>query len=68
MFANSVQLPLLRQTARERLYRCYVAQKRPRTRETLAANLRMLMDLKDWTQVQLAQKEALTGNLLHSSS
>lgn len=66
MTATGTQLPLLRQTARERLYRCYVAPKRPSTRETLAKNLRTLMAIRDWTQVQLAEKSGISQTMISS--
>lgn len=66
MTATATQLPLLRQTARQRLYRCYVAPKRPSTRETLAKNLKTLMAIRDWNQVQLAEKSGVSQTMISS--
>jgi transcriptional regulator with XRE-family HTH domain len=66
MTATGTQLSLLRQTATQRLYRCYVAPKRPNTRETLAKNLRTLMTIRDWTQVDLAGKSGVSQTMISS--
>lgn len=66
MTATGTQLPLLRQTATQRLYRCYVAPARPNTRKTLANNLRTLMRIRDWTQVQLAEKSGVSQTMISS--
>lgn len=66
MTATGTQLSLLRQTATQRLYRCYVAPKRPSTRETLAKNLKTLMTIRDWTQVQLAEKSGVSQTMISS--
>lgn len=66
MSATGTQLPLLRQTATQRLYRCYVAPKRPSTRETLSKNLRTLMKIRNWTQVQLAEKSGVSQTMISS--
>lgn len=66
MTATGPQLSLLRQTATQRLYRCYVAPKRPSTRETLAKNLRTLMTLRDWKQPQLAEKSGVSQTMISS--
>lgn len=66
MTATGTQLSLLRQTATQRLYRCYVAPKRPNTRETLAKNLGTLMKIRDWTQVDLAGKSGVSQTMISS--
>lgn len=66
MGATSVQLPLLRQTATQRLYRCYVAPKRPNTRNSLAKNLRTLMAIRDWNQVELSKKSSVSQRMISS--
>jgi transcriptional regulator with XRE-family HTH domain len=66
MTATGAQLSLLRQTATQRLYRCYVAPKRPSTREALSKNLRTLMTIRDWTQVQLAEKSGVSQTMISS--
>lgn len=66
MTATGTQLSLLRQTATQRLYRCYVAPKRPNTRETLAKNLRTLMMIRSWTQTDLAGKSGVSQTMISS--
>lgn len=66
MTATGTQLSLLRQTATQRLYRCYVSPKRPNTRETLAKNLRTLMDVRGWNQVELAGKSGVSQTMISS--
>lgn len=66
MTATGTQLPLLRQTATQRLYRCYVPSKRPSTRESLANNVRTLMTIRGWTQVQLAEKSGISQTMISS--
>lgn len=66
MGATGTQLSLLRQTASQRLYRCYVAPKRPSTRDTLATNIKTLMTLRGWTQVQLAEKSGVSQTMISS--
>jgi transcriptional regulator with XRE-family HTH domain len=66
MGATGPQLSLLQQTAAQRLYRCYVAPKRPSTRDTLAKNLRTLMTIRDWTQVQLSEKSGVSQTMISS--
>lgn len=66
MSATGTQLSLLRQTATQRLYRCYVAPKRSSTRDTLAGNLKTLMALRSWTQVQLAEKSGVSQTMISS--
>lgn len=59
-----MQLPLLHQTARERLHHVRVSVKRPTTRETLARNLRVLMGMRDWSQVDLAKKSGVSQRMI----
>lgn len=66
MTATGPQLSLLRQTATQRLYRCYVAPKRTSTRDTLARNLKTLMTIRGWTQVQLAEKSGVSQTMISS--
>lgn len=66
MSATGPQLSLLRQTATQRLYRCYVAPKRPNTRDTLAKNLKTLMTIRDWTQAQLSEKSGVSQTMISS--
>lgn len=66
MTSTGPQLSLLRQTATQRLYRCYVAPKRLNTRETLAKNLKTLMTIRGWTQVQLAEKSGVSQTMISS--
>lgn len=66
MTATGPQLSLLRQTATQRLYRCYVAPKRPNTRETLAKNLKTLMEIRGWTQTQLSEKSGVSQTMISS--
>lgn len=66
MTATGPQLSLLRQTATQRLYRCSVAPKRPSTRDTLATNLRTLMTIRGWNQVELAEKSGVSQTMISS--
>lgn len=66
MGATGPQLSLLRQTATQRLYRCYVAPKRPSTRDSLAKNLTTLMTIRGWTQTQLAEKSGVSQTMISS--
>jgi transcriptional regulator with XRE-family HTH domain len=53
-------------------YPLVMAQKRPRTRETIARNLRILMDRSSWSQRDMAAKSGVSqrqiSNILQSSS
>ncbi len=66
MDATAVQLPLLRQTAKQRLYRCYVAPKRPSTRASLSKNLRTLMTIRAWNQMELSKKSGVSQRMISS--
>lgn len=43
-----------------------MAPKRTSTRDTLAKNLRTLMTIRDWTQVQLAEKSGVSQTMISS--
>lgn|SRR6185369_16012904 len=64
MTSTAIQLPLLRQTASQRLYRCYVAPKRPNTRTSLANNLKTLMAIRGWNQVELSRKSGVSQRMI----
>ena len=54
----------MHQTARERLHHVRMSVKRPTTRETLARNLKALMRMKDWTQMELAAKSGVSQRMI----
>lgn len=43
-----------------------MAPKRPNTRDTLAKNLKMLLQLRGWNQVQLAAKSGVSQRMISS--